>query len=598
MFRKIGSGKETKIENNQFPKKLGLFYWNIIKKFPFFIGLMFFGQVIRHAVDLSITPLASMWMFEVFEKATAMSVCGVLYALGAIAIVYLIPNLVTVFTSWLYGAYGQLLSRYKMYVLYGRLYNNDTDFFVNRVSGQIGRYTGEILNNFSFLTYEFWSQMVGVVLGFLFIVGALFTMNVWLVLIVLGNGIFRTVWQWQVQKRINKVSKEVLDVESVMGGVRTDGLDNVMTAKYFGATESENKYLWKMREPLIGLIRKEMFLNRWRWLPTSLVWLFLRLVIVWICFNLIRGGQMTVAQAAFVWGAATSISNAFVRLNDLIQRYSNLRSKAKHAWDEIIVEPKITDKVGAKNLKIKDAKIEFDDVSFGYNDSDVVHNFDLKIASGERVGLVGLSGAGKTTLANLLLRMYDVKSGVIKIDGMDIREVKQLSLRKNIALVPQETALFNRTILENIRYGNSHASRADVIMAAKKANIHDFISGLPKGYDTLVGNRGIKLSGGQRQRIAIARAILKNAPILILDEATSALDSANEMLIQSALAKVMRGKTTVAIAHRLSTLRNMDRIIVMNKGKIVETGTHTQLLRAKGEYYKLWKMQTSGFVGE
>ena len=224
-------------------------------------------------------------------------------------------------------------------------------------------------------------------------------------------------------------------------------------------------------------------------------------------------------------------------------------------------------------------------------------NFNLCIKNGQRVGVVGLSGAGKTTLVNLLLRLYDVNDGCIKIGGVDIRDVKQNSLRQNIALVPQETALFNRTLLENIRYARPGASRADVVQAAKKANIHDFIMKQSDGYDTLVGNRGIKLSGGQRQRIAIARALLKNAPILILDEATSALDSENEMMIQSALQKVMKNKTTLAIAHRLSTLRNLDIIIVMDKGKIVESGSHKQLLRKNGVYKKLWSMQTNGFVG-
>lgn len=199
----------------------------------------------------------------------------------------------------------------------------------------------------------------------------------------------------------------------------------------------------------------------------------------------------------------------------------------------------------------------------------------------EKVGIVGLSGAGKTTLCNLLLRMYDVNGGAIKVNGIDIRDVKQDSLRKNISYVPQDTTLFNRSILENIRYAKPGATKAQVINVAKKANIHDFIYNLPNGYNTLVGNNGIKLSGGQRQRVSIARALLKNAPILILDEATSALDSKNEILIQKSLQYAMHGKTTIAIAHRLSTLRNMDRIIVIKNGKIVEQGSNNQLLRKK-----------------
>ena len=222
--------------------------------------------------------------------------------------------------------------------------------------------------------------------------------------------------------------------------------------------------------------------------------------------------------------------------------------------------------------------------------------FNLTVAPNEKLGIVGLSGSGKTTLINLLLRMYDVDTGAIKINGTDIRDLIQNSLHKNISIVPQDVTLFNRTILENIRYGAPNASKSDVIRAAKHAYIHDFIMGLPNGYDTLVGNRGVKLSGGQRQRVAIARAILKDAPILVFDEATSALDSESEKYIQNALNRIMHGKTAIVIAHRLSTLRNMTRIVVIQNGKIVETGTHKQLLRANGAYRKLWNMQTDGFV--
>ena len=224
------------------------------------------------------------------------------------------------------------------------------------------------------------------------------------------------------------------------------------------------------------------------------------------------------------------------------------------------------------------------------------NNFDLHVDNAEKIGVVGLSGAGKTTLCNLLLRMYEVDNGAVKINDIDIRDITQDSLRKNISFVPQEATLFNRTIMENIRYAKPTATKNEVINAAKKAHIHEFISKLPKGYNTLVGNNGIKLSGGQRQRISIARALLKNAPILILDEATSALDSQNELMIQKSLQNAMRGKTTLVIAHRLSTLRNMDKIVVIKHGKIIETGSHKQLLRKNGAYKKLWELQTSGFV--
>jgi ABC-type multidrug transport system fused ATPase/permease subunit len=257
----------------------------------------------------------------------------------------------------------------------------------------------------------------------------------------------------------------------------------------------------------------------------------------------------------------------------------------------------ITDMPGAKKLKVKSGAITFKDVYFRFNlEVEILRNFNLSIIGGEKVALVGPSGAGKSTITKLFLRMFDVTSGEVLIDGQVIAKVTQESLRKAIGFVPQEPILFHRTLMENIRYGRQNASDAEVIDAAKKANCHDFISALPHGYETLVGERGIKLSGGERQRVAIARAILKNAPILVLDEATSSLDSESEYLIQQALDVLMQGKTVIVIAHRLSTIMKMDRIVVIDGGKVVADGTHEALLKEDGLYAKLWNIQAGGFI--
>ena len=234
----------------------------------------------------------------------------------------------------------------------------------------------------------------------------------------------------------------------------------------------------------------------------------------------------------------------------------------------------------------------FNNITYHYNNKEnLFEKFNLKIKSGEKVGLVGHSGSGKSTLIKLLVRYYDVTGGKIIVGGEDIKQVRQESLRAKIAVIPQDTTLFNRTIMENIRYGNVYASDADVIKAAKMAYADEFIRELPHGYNSKVGERGVMLSGGERQRIAIARAILKDAPILILDEATSALDSESERYIQKSLKKLMRGKTVIAIAHRLSTLKEMDRLVVMDKGKIVEEGAHDELLSHRGAYYHFYQIQ-------
>jgi ABC-type multidrug transport system fused ATPase/permease subunit len=239
------------------------------------------------------------------------------------------------------------------------------------------------------------------------------------------------------------------------------------------------------------------------------------------------------------------------------------------------------------------------DVTFSYGTKNVFEHFNLTFKAGERVGLVGPSGSGKTTLVAILLRQYDVQSGTITLGGENIAEVSQDSLREHIAVVPQDPALFHRSIRDNIAYGKHDATLEEVTEAAKKAEAHDFIAGLDKGYDTEVGERGVKLSGGQRQRIAIARAILKAAPVLVLDEATSSLDSESEAEIQKALHVLMQGKTVIAIAHRLSTIREMDRIIVMQGGQIVEDGSHDELVKIEGGLYaRLWAHQAGGFIEE
>ncbi|MBI4086957.1 ABC transporter ATP-binding protein [Candidatus Kaiserbacteria bacterium] len=295
-----------------------------------------------------------------------------------------------------------------------------------------------------------------------------------------------------------------------------------------------------------------------------------------------------------VMGSLLFIGNS---MNGFIRRYGEIQE----GLSEVLLPHEIVDVPGARQLEAYEGKIAFEHVSFAYGDQKdraVFSGLDLVIKPGERVGLVGTSGAGKSTFVSLLLRQHELSGGTILIDGQSIAEVTQDSLRKAMAVVPQEPMLFHRSIRENIAYGKPDATEDEVVEAAKMAQAHDFICMLPHGYDTLVGERGVKLSGGQRQRIAIARAMLKNAPILILDEATSSLDSESEVAVQKALHMLMEKKTVIAIAHRLSTLREMDRILVLEQGAIVEDGTHTSLLKRGGLYASLWKHQAGGFLQE
>jgi ABC-type multidrug transport system fused ATPase/permease subunit len=300
----------------------------------------------------------------------------------------------------------------------------------------------------------------------------------------------------------------------------------------------------------------------------------------------------------------SSLLQTAYNLGQRIPEFYDQLGSARESIDTLIVPATIVDRPRAPELKVKRGSIDFERVAFAYDAPskqkaggarNVVKDFELIIPAGQRVGLVGPSGAGKTTLMGLLLRMHDVVEGAIRIDDQDIREVTQVSLRRSIALIPQDTTLFHRSLLENIRYGRPGATDDEVRLAAQRAHAHEFIVELDHGYDTLVGERGIKLSGGQRQRIAIARAILKDAPILLLDEATSALDSHSEHIIQAAMREAMAHKTVIAIAHRLSTVMDMDRLIVLDRGSIVADGSHNELLLKGGLYAELWHRQSGGF---
>jgi ATP-binding cassette, subfamily B, bacterial len=328
--------------------------------------------------------------------------------------------------------------------------------------------------------------------------------------------------------------------------------------------------------------------------------LVIQVGLLWAATHLWLEGHLLVGDFVLVQAYLLTTFERLVSINRELRRFYDSFADASEMVALLELPREVPDVPDAPALGVEGGRIDFRDVSFAFNKKSepVFERFSLSIREGEKVALVGPSGAGKSTVTRLLLRLYDVQSGLVEIDGQNVRAVSQDSLRENIAYVPQEPILFHRTLKENIRYGHRDATDEEVIEAARKAHCHEFIAALPAGYDTYVGERGVKLSGGERQRVAIARAILKNAPILILDEATSSLDSESEALIQDALDELMRGKTVIAIAHRLSTIMKMDRILVMDGGRIVAEGTHHELLNAGGLYEKLWNIQAGGFANE
>ncbi len=581
-----------------FPKTVKGFYWLIVKKFPLFFGTMFLCGILTSLGGMLIKPITTKMVFSIFEGNNIQNTTYIIYIVLAVLCLYFAESFVAIVRSVANGQYTQQVHAYKHMLLTKRVFQNDGQYFIDNPSGQLLSWSRDISNRQMELTYKFWADLIGVALGFIAIVGIMLKINIWILLVTLANGVIRVVWQYFKLKPVNKTNREISLESAKWDGARTDTFDNSLSVKQNGNAEYEAQYIYEARKPLMILNHKWHYYDRVRWIPTGLLSDVCGVVIIVLSIVLVSRGQIDISDLAFVLSAFSTITMAFTRLNTLIQGYSENSAIATVAWEKLTAPIKVADAENAKNIRIDKAPaIDFENVSFGYGARGVLKQFSLHINPGEKIGLVGLSGAGKSTLCSLLLRMYDVEDGAVLVNGIDIRAIKQDSLRQNISYVPQESVLFNRSILENIRYARPHASRNDVIAAAKRAHIHEFIMSLPNGYDTLVGNRGIKLSGGQRQRIAIARALLKNAPILILDEATSALDSQNEMFIQKSLKMVMNKKTTIAVAHRLSTLRNMDRIVVMSHGRIIESGSHAALLRRGGAYKKLWDMQTNGFIG-
>lgn len=401
--------------------------------------------------------------------------------------------------------------------------------------------------------------------------------------------------------RRSKLVKLREDKHAEMSGHVSDVISNISAVRAFGAEKRE----LHIHEEHASEYAKRAY-DSWHYHNTRIDMLIspfyvainvLALAIV-MSMTIDAGSKATLFLA---FNYFMNISRFMWEFNGIYRRLEDALTDAALFVEYTTVPAKIVDAPQAHSLSVPHGKIAFESVDFSHQQDGydgLFTDFDLTVQPGERIGLVGHSGAGKSTLVNLLLRFTDVDNGSITIDDQDIRKVTQESLHNQIAYVPQEPALFHRSLRENISYGKPDASEDEIMLAAKRAHAWEFIKDLPEGFDTLVGERGVKLSGGQRQRIAIARAILKDAPILVLDEATSALDSESEKLIQDALAKLMKNRTSIVIAHRLSTIAKLDRIIVLENGTIIEDGTHKELLEQNGTYAELWSHQSGGFIEE
>lgn len=413
----------------------------------------------------------------------------------------------------------------------------------------------------------------------------------WVAVLVVAN--------YFLSKQTARYSEERAKIRSRVSGVVVDIVTNMLAVKNFARRAAEIQRVEAGTEEL-------RVASWWSWFYYESLLVFNNVLnslfaasMIFAAYYLWSHGAMTIGEFVMILTILNGIMGWFAFIGSSINQFAERYGEVLEGLNEIAVPHDMLDSPTAGPLVVSKGALEFADVTFAYNEVNIFESFNLSIQPGERVGIVGPSGSGKTTFVSLLLRQHDIQHGAILVDGTDIRTVTQESLHDVIAVVPQEPSLFHRTIRDNIAYGRPDATDEEVEEAARKAQAHDFITLLPEGYKTLVGERGVKLSGGQRQRVAIARAILKAAPILILDEATSSLDSESESEIQKALHELMQGKTVIAIAHRLSTIREMDRIIVMEGGKIVEDGSHDELVNKEGGLYaRLWAHQAGGFIEE
>jgi len=409
--------------------------------------------------------------------------------------------------------------------------------------------------------------------------------------------------QYYFIPRLKKVATEQADARSTMTGRIVDSYTNISTVKLFAHTDSESAYAKQGMAGFLDTVYRQMRLATGINVSVQISNYILAFAVTALAIGLWMQSAVTVGAIAIAISLALRLNGMshwiMWELSALFESIGTVTDGMNTLAKPNVIE----DDKDSKPLSVDKGAIHFDNISFHYGENKgVIDNLDLNIKAGEKVGLVGRSGAGKSTLVNLLLRFYDVEQGKIVIDEQQINQVQQESLRLQIGMVTQDTSLLHRSIRENILYGRPDASEEQMIEACKQAEAHEFILGLTDnsgntGYDAQVGERGVKLSGGQRQRIAISRVLLKDAPILVLDEATSALDSEVEAAIQESLYELMQGKTVIAIAHRLSTIAAMDRLIVLDQGKILEQGTHQELIQGKGIYAQLWEHQTGGFLG-
>jgi ATP-binding cassette subfamily B protein len=582
------------------PSKLFPFIWHYLKNRKFYL-FAFLMNGLLGAVEVTLSP----YLLKVIIDAVAHypESSKILNVILIPAIIYVsLPMVLNI--SYRYNTYLhlRLLPEIKSSIIkdmFSYLMRHSHAFFQNHFAGSLTKKISDMAENIEAIIDMPFQLFFPRIFSILIASITLFTV------VQPIFGIFLFVWSlsfmgfsYLAAKSSEKISRELSETGAKVEGAMIDSISNVMAVKLYANLPQEIAHIDKEVKQVVINDRK----LQWKYLKVNFaqgtgVTILIGTMITSLIYGFLHG-TVSPGDFALVMMISLTFLDGVFRVGNDMQQFSKLIGTCNQALSFVRMPHEIKDIPGASAIKVTNGEIKFENVNFQYtNNQSLFTNLNVTIHPGQNVGLVGYSGGGKSTFIKLILRLIEPQAGNILIDGQDIQKVALRSLRKQIATIPQDSELFHRNIMENIRFGRSEATDEEVFEAAKKAKCHEFISELPEQYQCLVGERGVKLSGGQKQRIAIARAFLKQAPILLLDEATSALDSITEEYIKDSLHELMINKTTIAIAHRLSTLKDMDRILVFVDGKIVEDGSLDKLLQnTTGHFYKLWSSQAEGFI--
>lgn len=573
-------------------KKAFLFIFKIIQEFYWSITVMFLAAIIW-SIDLSLRPYILKIILNVISNSSGTPIIDSL--IWPVTAYFMMTFLVSTIYR-LYGYYVELKMIPKMRKRIGDsvltyLLNHSYTYYQNNLAGSLVNKINDLVNCIPILIQIIIDKFFSFALAIIIAIYTLSKINIEFgIAMLLWSGVF-TLGCVIYSKKLRDLSNIWSELHSVHTGKVVDVLFNILSVKFFARRKNEEKFLSTKFQEVVAAEEKFKLANFWFWIIYGYSFVLMQGISLYFLIVGFEQDKISVGDFALVLSINIAIVGFLWQLTSDISEFSKNLGKIIQALSIINHPIEILDRKAAKPLIISRGEIVFDNVQFHYNDRKLFENIEIVIKPGQKVGLVGYSGSGKSTFVNLILRLHKLNSGKILIDNQDICEVSQLSLHSNIAIVPSESHLFYRSLLENIRYGNLSATNKEVAEAAKLTYAHDFITTLPQGYQSLVGTQGTMLSGGQKQRILLARAILKNSPIMILDEATSQLDSITENKIMSNLSNYFAHKTVIMIAHRLSTLANMDRILVFDQGKIIEDGTHNELLNKDGLYKSLWKMK-------